>query len=209
MEHIEALLPWHAAGSLNRHDAALVERMLAGDRDLARRLDLAHEELRATIRVNEALGVPSGRARQNLFARIDAEPARAANARSGLVGPLARFIAGLSPRALAWSASAAALVLALQAGIITGGLIQQAGPVTELASLAGNKQALAVIRFAGTADAAAITEFLLAHKAAVVAGPGSGGIYTIRLPETGPAREDHVRRMQAQPTIVEFVATLQ
>jgi hypothetical protein len=207
---IEALLPWHAAGSLNRRDAERLENMLAGDRELARRLDLAHAELRETIRLNEALGMPSERARQSLFARIDAELARASSALSGLAGPITRFIAGLSPRTLAWSASAAALVLALQAGIITAGLVgQQAGPVTELASVGASNQALAVIRFDRAADAAAITAFLLAHKASVVDGPGSDGIYTIRLPETGQARDDLIRRMQAQPTIVEFVATLQ
>src|SRR5690242_13331911 len=91
---IEALLPWHAAGSLNRRDAERLENMLAGDRELARRLDLAHAELRETIRLNEALGMPSERARQSLFARIDAELARASSALSGLAGPITRFIAG-------------------------------------------------------------------------------------------------------------------
>jgi len=209
-ENIEALLPWHAAGSLNRRDAEQVERMLTADRELARRLDLACEELRETIRLNEALGMPSERALQNLFARIDAEPARAANAWSGLAGPLTRFIAGLSPRTLAWSAAAAAVLLALQAGVITTGLIgQKAGSGTDLASIGTSNQSLAVVRFARTADAAAITAFLLAHKASVVAGPGSGGAYTIRLPETGPARDDHIRRMQVQPTIIEFAGTVQ
>src|SRR5579862_9674049 len=117
-DDIEALLPWHAAGSLSRRDAERVEQALASDRELARRLDLAREELRATTHLNETLGMPSERARQNLFARIDAEPARAAHALSGLAGRLTRFIAGLAPRTLAWSASAAALALVLQAGVI-------------------------------------------------------------------------------------------
>jgi hypothetical protein len=208
-EDIEALLPWHAAASLSRRDAERVERMIAGDRELARRLDFAREELRETIRLNEALGMPSERARQSLFARIDAEPARAAKTWSGLASRLAHFIAGVSPRTLAWAATAATLVLALQAGIITAGLIgQQGGPATELASIGASSQGLAIVRFAPAADAAAIAAFLLAHKASMVDGPGSSGTYTIRLPETGPARDDVVKRMQAQPAIVEFVATL-
>jgi hypothetical protein len=206
-EEIEALLPWHAAGSLSRRDAERVERALVRDRGLALQLDLAREELCQTIRLNETLGMPSERARQSLFARIEAEPARAANALSRLAGTLTRFIAGLAPRTLAWSASAAALAIMLQAGIIAAGFIGT-GPSTDLASIGASNQARAVIRFARTADAGAITAFLLAHNASVVDGPGSGGIYTIQLPETGEAKDDHIRRMQAQPAIVEFVATV-
>ena len=32
---IEALLPWHATGTLSRRDADRVEQALAGDRELA------------------------------------------------------------------------------------------------------------------------------------------------------------------------------
>jgi anti-sigma-K factor RskA len=42
---IEALLPWYAAGTLSRRDADLVERVLAGDRELARRCDVVRQEL--------------------------------------------------------------------------------------------------------------------------------------------------------------------
>src|SRR6476660_5995961 len=45
---IEALLPWHAAGTLSRRDADRVEQALAGDRELARRYDLVREELAET-----------------------------------------------------------------------------------------------------------------------------------------------------------------
>ena len=74
---IEALLPWHAAGTLSRRDADRVERALAGDRELARRYDLVREELAETIHLNETLGAPSARAIEKLFAAIDAEEARA------------------------------------------------------------------------------------------------------------------------------------
>ena len=74
---IEALLPWHAAGTLSRRDADRVEQALAGDRELARRYDLVREELAETIHLNETLGAPSARAMEKLFAAIDAEEARA------------------------------------------------------------------------------------------------------------------------------------
>src|ERR1700736_1556 len=73
---IEALLPWHAPGTLNRRDSDRVEQAIAGDRELARRYELVREELAETIHLNESLGAPSARAMEKLFAAIDAEEAR-------------------------------------------------------------------------------------------------------------------------------------
>jgi len=74
---IESLLPWHAAGTLDRCDAERVERALAEDGELARRYECVREELAETIRLNEMLGAPSARAAEKLFAAIDAEEPRA------------------------------------------------------------------------------------------------------------------------------------
>jgi hypothetical protein len=70
---IESLLPWHAAGTLDRRDIERVERALAEDSELAQRYELVREELAETIRLNEMLGAPSARAAEKLFAAIDAE----------------------------------------------------------------------------------------------------------------------------------------
>ena len=86
---IEALLPWHAAGTLSRRDADRVEQALAGDPQLARRYDLVRQELAETIYVNEAPGAPSARAMEKLFAAIDAEEAGAPRRRRRRIsGPL-------------------------------------------------------------------------------------------------------------------------
>src|SRR5262245_53468308 len=74
---IEALLPWHAAGTLRPSDANRVEQALAGDRELGRQSDLVREELVETIHLNETLRPPSARPMQRLFAAIDAVEARA------------------------------------------------------------------------------------------------------------------------------------
>jgi anti-sigma-K factor RskA len=74
---IEELLPWYATGTLNRRDAERVEQALAGDSELAQRYELVRRELAETTRLNEALGVPSARAMEKLFAAIKAEEARA------------------------------------------------------------------------------------------------------------------------------------
>src|SRR6267378_368325 len=75
-QDIEALLPWHAAGTLSRRDSARVEEALARDPELARRYELVREELGETIHLNETLGAPSARAMDRLMAAIDAEGAR-------------------------------------------------------------------------------------------------------------------------------------
>src|SRR5262249_10597832 len=74
---IEALLPWHAAGTLSRRDAGRVEQGLAGDCELARRYDLVRQELAETIHPNEALRAPSARGMEKLFAAIEGEEAGA------------------------------------------------------------------------------------------------------------------------------------
>src|SRR5919109_4821939 len=148
---IEALLPWHAAGTLSRRDADRVEQALAGDRELARRYDLVREELAETIHLNETLGAPSARAMEKLFAAIDAEEARSPRRRRGfdLAGRISEFLSGFTPRTLAWSAAAASLAILLQAAVITTVLVQerggQSGP--ELAS-SESQGSFAVVRFA-------------------------------------------------------------
>src|SRR5437868_9510949 len=127
---IEALLPWHAAGTLNRRDADRVERALAGDRELARRYDLVREELAETIHLNETLGAPSARAMERLFSAIDAEEARVPRRRRSFdfAGRISELLSSFSPRTLAWSASAAVVALLLQAAVITSVVVKdQAG----------------------------------------------------------------------------------
>ncbi|MEZ5764329.1 MAG: hypothetical protein R3D69_08805 [Xanthobacteraceae bacterium] len=117
-EDIEALLPWYAAGTLSVRDARRVDEALARDPNLTRQYAAVQEEFVETTRLNESLGAPSSRVMQGLFEAIDAEPARPAPAAPSSGARIAEFLAGLSPRMLACSALVAALVLALQAGII-------------------------------------------------------------------------------------------
>ena len=64
------------------------------DPELARRFEAVREELGETIHLNETLGAPSARAMETLFAKIDAEPKRAA-ASVSLGARIAEFFAGL------------------------------------------------------------------------------------------------------------------
>ena len=126
---IEALLPWHAAGTLSPRDANRVEQALAGDRELARQYELVREELIETIHLNETLGAPSARAMEKLFAAIDAEEARSPRRQRSfdLAGRISEFLSGLTPRTLAWSATAAAVAILMQAAVIAAVVVKEQG----------------------------------------------------------------------------------
>src|SRR5258708_8040227 len=128
-QEIEALLPWHAAGTLSPRDANRVEQALAVDRELARQYDLVREELIETIHLNETLGAPSARAMERLFAAIDAEEARAPRHRRwfDLGSHISELLSSLTPRTLAWSATAAAVAILMQAAVIAAVVGKQQG----------------------------------------------------------------------------------
>ena len=208
-EDIELLLPWHAAGTLNRRDKQRVEQALANDNELAARYELVREELGAAIRHNESLGAPSARAMEKLFAKIDAEPARKPRASFNLGAWLTNFVAGFSPRTLAYGGSVAALAIVLQAGLLTGVLMNehQLGP--QLASYGDNNTrgidgSFVFIRFKPLATSADITKFLKDNNAVVVNGPTSNGMYQLRVSELVLNHTDLgaiVKRMALNPVV--------
>jgi hypothetical protein len=209
-QDIEALLPWHAAGTLSRRDSERVEEALAGDRELARRYELVREELNETIHLNETLGAPSARCMEKLFAAIDAESPKVAKRSFNLVGRIAEFLASFSPRTLAWSASAAVVAIMLQAAVLTTVAVHSTSSPSDAPTLAsaGGPQ-LAIVRFTAQATLADVTRFLDINQATVVAGPKRGGFYEIRLAGS-PMPEDQfaqaVQRLRDQSRIVEFIA---
>jgi hypothetical protein len=209
-QEIEALLPWHAAGTLSRRDAIRVEQALAGDLDLARHYDLVREELNETIHLNESLGAPSARAMEKLFAAIDRETPVVRKVSFDFAGRVAEYLSSFAPRTLAWSAAAAMVAIVAQAAVLAAVVVKdQGGPRVELASYPSGDGPLAVIRFSPRATAADITTFLNAHKAIVVDGPKAGGLYSVRLAGISVPKAEiaaTIQRMQAESKIVDFVA---
>src|SRR6266851_5041451 len=209
---IEALLPWHAAGTLSRRDADRVEQALASDRELQRRYALVREEFAETIHLNESLGAPSSRAMEKLFAAIDAEEARAPRRRTSfdLAGRISEFLSGFAPRTLAWSAAAAAVAILVQAAVITTVVVKEQGASgTYVVANQQREGAFAVVGFAPQATAAEITKFLGAHKATLVQGPLKTGGYRIRLSETSLPDDEVsaiIKRMQEESKVVSFIA---
>src|SRR3984885_2746779 len=72
----EVLLPWYAAVTLNRREAAVVEAALANDPELARRLEWVRTEFAQEIYINEEAASPPDSDVKALFAKIDALPAQ-------------------------------------------------------------------------------------------------------------------------------------
>jgi len=217
---IEALLPWHAAGTLSRRDAQRVDAALRQDHDLARQFELVREELGETIHLNETLGAPSARAMERLLAGIEAEGAKGRKRRSfDLAAFIGERLTLFSPRTLAWSAVVGALAIMLQAGLLAEHYIGEPGvesppayktasaPTTRSLAPAGGSYAL--IGFAPQASAADVTKFLEAHKASIVDGPKPGGLYRIQVSATALSKNDLadiVKQMQDEGKIVRFVA---
>ena len=214
---LEELLPWHAAGTLDASEAAEVERALAADPELARRFALVREELTETILLNESLGAPSARAMETLFRAIDQD--RKVVRRVAFTPSLgARIAEFFSPRAMAWTAAAAAVIVVLQAGVITRMALQErdggsapaafetaSAPVTRGLSIGS----YALVRFAPQASMADVNQFLDSRNAAIVDGPKPGGLYRVRVAQGSLSRQELgrlVKELEAAKTIVSFAA---
>jgi hypothetical protein len=216
---IEMLLPFHAAGTLNRRDARRVNEALARDPELARQYAVIEEEYAETIHLNESLGAPSARAMQKLFAQIDAEPARKPSASLNLSARIAGFFAKLSPRTLAWSAGLGALALLLQAGVIGAVLVKSQTATYQAASLSTNEpitRALgpeapprALVRFAPDARVADVTALLDNYQATIVDG-AKGGMFRLQF-GTRPMTKDEIaglmNKLQNEKIVSLAVAT--
>src|SRR5712671_1984020 len=125
--------------------------------------------------------IPSSRGATPWSAKSDAEPARRHVRSSDIIERLSLFLGSLSPRTLAWSASAAALVVLLQIGVISGVLFnQRAGYETASAPSTTAEGVFAIVRFAPDASAAGITQLLEANKISIAEGPLPGGLYRLR-----------------------------
>ena len=208
---IEELLPWHAAGTLERRDAERVEAALKRDPELARRFEMVRDELGATIQLNETLGAPSARAMTDLFSKIDAEPKRVPRG-LGLSARISEFFGGFTPRAMAYASAAAVLAIVLQAGVI-GVMVSKSGSgggyeTASAPTTAPGVGAFTIIRFAPQATMDDITKFMEMNKFNVVAGPTAGGLYKVRVGDASLAAGDLnalVKKLQSDK-VVGFVA---
>lgn len=216
-DDIEALLPWYAAGTLDAREADQVEAALGSDTELTRRLNLVREEMAETILLNEALGVPSTRVMENLFKAIDKER-KVARVPAEQRGFAAWFADLFTPRAFAFAAGAAVIVIMLQAGVIAKLLVQEGGdtgPSFETASapVATTRGfeigSFALVRFSPQASIGDVTRFLDSKDAVIVDGPrpgGPGGMYRVRLARTYVGKDELDRLVKEFQSASNFVS---
>lgn len=205
----DLLLPWHATGRLDPAARVRIEAALDRDPELARRLDLVLAERDATVASNEALGAPSMKARDDLFARIDADLGARDRCPSRWLRRLGAALASLSPPALAGAALAACALILLQAGLLTGTWLAAPGASYQTASHGdGGTPAggiFILVAFAPTATAAQITAALAEGGLTVVDGPRAGDIYRIRVQAEGDGQGSlgaALDRLRAKPGLV-------
>jgi hypothetical protein len=215
-EDLEALLPWYAAGALNSRTANEIDKALARDQELARRFRLVREEMTETILLNEALGAPSARASASLFEAIDKDLKQVRSPATS--SRFSAWLADLStPRFLAPLASAAGVIIMLQAGVIAKIVLQaQSGGSFETASAPSTATlgkvmgSYALVRFTPQASIEDITGFLDRHGALIVDGPrpsGPGGMYRIRVAPYHLAKDDLdrvVEEFQSASNLISF-----
>jgi hypothetical protein len=197
---IEALLPWHAAGTLSARDTRRVEDALARDPALAKQYAAIQEEYAETIALNESLGAPSSRAMAKLFAAIDAEPVRKPPGSLGISTRIAEFFSGLSPRTLAYATAVGAVALLLQAGVIGAILSKQQAGSFQTASLSGPKDSVvrglgqetgprAFVRFAPDTRVSDITAFLDTNQAVIIDST-AGGMFRLQFGDKPMSRQE-------------------
>ncbi|GLS43641.1 hypothetical protein [Methylobacterium brachythecii] len=205
-DEVDLLLPWHAVERLSHEEAEQVEAALRADPERARHLEIAREERAETVALNQGLGTPSRAARDALFARIAAEGRAPAKGFSGRWGD---WLASLSPHSLAWSGAAAALVIAVQAGLLTKAYLGTAPGAYETASApspASQQGVFVLIAFAPAAPAERIEALLREAHAVIVDGPLPGGVYRLRIGERGETATKTIERLRSETTLVRLVA---
>lgn len=125
---------------------------------------------------------------------------------------IAEFFANRSPHTLAWSGIAAALVMLLQAGLLTGIMLKEKSPggyeTASAPTRVASEGAYVLIRFQPQADAADITQFLETNKLSIADGPSAGGLYRVRVAAGKLAKADLARivRTLQDNRVVGFIA---
>jgi hypothetical protein len=197
------LLPWRASETLAPDEIQAVEAALVEEPGLWSDLAGAMKERDAVIADNEAAGFPSSRALEVLFAKIETQPR---SKRESIAAKLLRAIWPQSSLALAWSVSAAMLICVLQAGALAYLLAGKAPADGYFLASAGGEADIIGVKFAPSADIAAVTSFLDRYHGSIVAGPRHG-IYRVQVP--GGEAHESAKRMAGEHGVVEFAAPVQ
>jgi hypothetical protein len=200
-DEIEALLPWYVSGTLDAKSRARVERYLEAHPEVKAHVALAREEADAAIAANEAIAAPGRDALDRLRASVAAAPRRkpVAGLLSQVSDRFADWLSGFSPPQLAFAGAAAALLLALQAGVI-GALVMERAAAPTYQTAGGEEKAgeglELLVGFSPAATAQEITDLLKRLDAVVADGP-KAGLYRLRFPGAKESDEDRKEAIEA------------
>lgn len=220
-EELELLLPWYCNGTLDAEDQERIEAALETDSGLAASLALIREDRDGVLELTQAVEAPES-IEARFMVQLDDEIDRAkvsAYSTGTEAGLFARFGAWLNetlfdfaPQRLGMIAAAAALVIAIQAGIITSlsGSGKGDSPGFETASgesgSVGESGQTFLIQFADGADLTALGGFLGAEKAKLVDGPLQGGFFKVRFDaEDARTQDDLTTLLRAKPELFRLV----
>ena len=111
------------------------------------------------------------------------------------------------PARLAWAGAAAAIVIVIESATLLSLLPKAQGPAYQTASQqqAAVDGATAIVAFAPDATTRQIIELLAKHKASIVEGPRSGGLFKLRVGDrTMPKAEldAAIAQLAAEPIVV-------
>lgn len=209
---LELLLPFYANGRLSAADKARVEAALAGDAELAQRLDIIRDDMAETALLNESLGAPSPRALDRLMAGMEAEPRKLgllAAAKGGLMSRLGNLLASQPPRRLAYAGAAACALIAIQGAALTSMALRDRTGFETASAPSQSSERYVLLSFASDARAGDIASFFKRFDASVVDGPRANGYFKVRVGDASltQAQLDAIAaRMKSEAAIVRFVA---
>ncbi|QDY99956.1 hypothetical protein FQ775_05970 [Nitratireductor mangrovi] len=211
-EEIELLLPWFAAGTLEPADERRVAAALEADPELARSFELVLEDQAA-----ELDGVAEEALPQSMQARFEAQLnatphpsaalARPATAEPSVVAHFGAWLGELlSPRRLAYAAAAAALVIALQAGVILSLVGPGAKDNFTVASEEDTQEGgiAMLVQLANDVDFNELSAFLDQKGGRIVDGPIPGGFFKLRFVDAED-QEEVAGLLQAEPRLFALV----
>jgi hypothetical protein len=123
---------------------------------------------------------------------------------------ISEFFAAPTSAGVRWAATAAGILLLIQAAVIGSLLLARSSDTYQTAS--GKQVATGgstlLVGFADSATAPAIAALLSELDAQIVEGPKPGGMYRVRLtkaPTTEAGRQEIMRRLLTRPEIVKMV----
>ena len=213
-EEIEMLLPFYVTGQLDRGDADKIDEYVSRRPIVARHLSLIPDQPAGAVAPNEAVAARPAGNFPRLATAIAVRPAQTARLEGRLLDRIKRFFEMPASHSRGWISAAAALVIIVQGAAIATLVVTQYSPTFTAAS--GGREAtgagtFVVVRFADGATTSAVTEVLAGLDMAIVDGPKSGGLFTVRLGARDmkeAERDRAIADLKAHSDLITFVTRL-